>query len=39
MDRNTRKRDFGRAIGWVFIAVVGAIFWTAFGFGLATILN
>lgn len=34
-----RKRNFNRAAGVAFVLVVGAIFWTAFGFGLAKLLG
>jgi len=36
---NSRKRDFNRAIGWAFVAVVGAAFWLAVGFGLGSLLG
>lgn len=35
----SKPRNFNRAAGVVFVLVVGAIFWTAFGFGLARLLG
>lgn len=38
-DIMNRKRDFNRAIGWVFVAVVSAVVWLAVGYGIATLVN